>query len=311
MDILAIGEPLCELSSSDASPDDFTRRLGGDTLNAAIYLARLRPDLRIGYMSRLGDDWMSSWMRQAIAAEGIDVSAIAAEPGGSPGLSFIRTGANGERDFLYWRDRTPARRMFSEGEGEIPALDGARCILLSGIVLAILPDAARERLLAALERRRREGCHVVFDTNYRPALWSGPAEAREWTCRMLAIATHVMPSLDDVAAIFGSGDADAALAACAEHARGEVVLTTGGGPVLCRTADGVLSRIDLPPPVAARDTTAAGDSFNAGFLSARLRGAPLPGAVLAGARLAARVVQFPGAIIPSEMMREEVLLHAV
>lgn len=311
MDIVSIGEPLAEFTSDAARPDLFQRRPGGDMLNAAIYLARLRPDLRVGYLSRLGDDAMSRWMRAAIAAEGVDVSRIGEEPGGRPGLSFVQTDPTGERSFTYWRDQAPARRMFGADGAEVATLGSPRCILFSGVTLAILPAAARTRLLSALSALRERGCLIAYDTNYRPILWSAPEEAAEWTGRALATASVALPSAEDLAILYGETDPEAALALCARQSSGEVVLTTGGGTVLHHDPASGVTPIALPPPVPAVDTTAAGDSFDAGFLSARLRGLDPKAAVLAGARLAALVVQWPGAVIPVEAMLEEIAAHAV
>jgi len=47
------------------------------------------------------------------------------------------------------------------------------------------------------------------------------------------------------------------------------------------------------------DTTAAGDSFNAGYLSARLQGSDVVSACKAGHALASKVIQFRGAILPA------------
>ncbi|MEX1663124.1 sugar kinase [Thioclava sp. 15-R06ZXC-3] len=311
MDILCIGEPLAEFTNDAANLNQFHRRLGGDMLNAAIYLARLRPDLRIGYLSRLGDDAMSRWMRNAIAAEGVDVSGVALEPHGSPGLSFISTDEDGERSFVYWRDQSPARRMFSPEMSEAPALSNARAVLFSGIALAILPAAARARMLSALAHARAAGCLVAYDTNYRARLWTSHQEATDWSSRALAVASVALPSLEDMGALWGCDTPEAALQHCARFATGEIVLTTGGGAVLHRSSAGEAQSIALPAPVRARDTTAAGDSFDAGFLSAFQRRKSPREAVLAGARLAARVVQFPGAIIPKSAMHEEIAEHAV
>jgi 2-dehydro-3-deoxygluconokinase len=50
------------------------------------------------------------------------------------------------------------------------------------------------------------------------------------------------------------------------------------------------------------DTTAAGDSFNAGYLASRLDGGTPQHAAAEGHRLAGRVIQYPGALIAREVM---------
>jgi len=51
------------------------------------------------------------------------------------------------------------------------------------------------------------------------------------------------------------------------------------------------------------DSTAAGDSFNAGFIAARLQGADLCAAVHAGSSLAAQVIAKFGALVDVDVMR--------
>ncbi|KEZ63562.1 hypothetical protein C1E_0230775 [Pseudomonas amygdali pv. tabaci str. ATCC 11528] len=50
------------------------------------------------------------------------------------------------------------------------------------------------------------------------------------------------------------------------------------------------------------DTTAAGDSFSAAYLAARLMGEHLRQAAEAGHRLASVVIQHPGALVPKSVM---------
>ncbi|WP_140847591.1 sugar kinase [Paracoccus sp. FO-3] len=302
MRYLCIGEPLVEFTARRDAPSTFDRRAGGDTLNSAVYLARLLPAGSVGYLSRLGDDAMSAWLREVLAEEGI-ADLCGPEPGGRPGLSFISTDARGERSFLYWRDQAPARRMFDNGDAALRAVAEAGTVLLSGVTLAILLPESRERLLAALERRQAAGGRIVLDTNYRPALWPDAATARAVIGRAAALATLVLPSLDDLASCFGIPDPAGAMAALAGLGGAEIVLTTGGGEVLRRPPG--QDRIEshpLPPMVAAVDTTGAGDSFNAGWLAACDAGLPPAAAVAIAARLAAVVVAHPGAVIPRSAM---------
>ncbi|MGO4853681.1 sugar kinase [Phaeovulum sp. W22_SRMD_FR3] len=302
MRYLSIGEPLAEFTAQRETPSRFDRRAGGDTLNTAIYLARLSGAGQVGYLSCLGDDPQSQWLREAIAEEGIDTAALAERKGGRPGLSFISTDAQGERSFTYWRDQAPFRQHFDD-PAALGALERADCLILSAVTLAVLHPTGRENLLGALERRRAQGAQVAFDTNYRPVLWPDAAAARDVMDRMAAIATMILPSLDDLAACYGTTSPQAALERLMAVSTAEIVLTTGGGDVLHRAAGSAQGeRYKLPPAVAAHDTTGAGDSFNAGWLVARARGLSVAESITAAARLATVVVCHPGAIIPQDAM---------
>lgn len=304
MRILAIGEPLVEFTARPDAPSTFDRRLGGDTLNTAIYLARLMGPGAVGYLTGLGDDAMSRWLIAEAEAEDVGMAPVVLRPGGRPGLSFISTDAAGERSFLYWREHAPFRSLFCDaGQAPLAALEQAGTLFLSAITLAVLHEDGRARLIDALARRRKAGARIVFDTNYRPALWPDAKTAGRVIAQAAGIATLVLPSMDDMAACFGTAALAEAMALLMRLTEAEIILTTGGAAVLRRAAgETEVQTHALPPAIVARDTTGAGDSFNAAYLAARLAGlAPQP-AILAAARLAAVVVQHPGAIIPRHAM---------
>ena len=83
-------------------------RYGGDTLNTAIHLARAGHD--IAYVTAVGTDPISDALVAAWAAEGIDTRHVLRHPDRNPGIYAIYLDEQGERSFLYWRDRSAARR---------------------------------------------------------------------------------------------------------------------------------------------------------------------------------------------------------
>jgi 2-dehydro-3-deoxygluconokinase len=85
-----------------------------------------------------------------------------------------------------------------------------------------------------------------------------------------------------------------------------VVVKRGPQPTLVRLAgaDGPPLAVPVEPVARVLDTTAAGDSFAGAYLAARLQGATPSQAAAAGNRLAARVVQHPGAVIPAAAMAD-------
>jgi 2-dehydro-3-deoxygluconokinase len=294
MRLVAVGECMVELAP--AAGGLFALGFAGDTFNTAWYLRRLLPAAAVDYLSAVGTDALSDRMLGFMADQGIGTRHVARQAGRGVGLYLIRL-EGGERQFSYWRTESAARHLADDPERLDRGLRGARLAYLSGITLAILAPAARARLLAALAAARAAGATVAFDPNIRPALWPDAGAMRAALAQAAALADIVLPSFDDEARAFGDADPGATARRYAAAGPGLVVVKDGAGPVVA-LARGRLLRRPVPaaavPPV---DTTAAGDSFNAGCLAGLLAGQPLDAAIARGIRLAGRVIAAPGALV--------------
>ena len=82
---------------------------------------------------------------------------------------------------------------------------------------------------------------------------------------------------------------------------GEIALKRGGDGAIV-LADGTRTTVPVPKAVTPVDTTAAGDSFNAAYLAARLRAEAPADAARAGHALASIVIRHRGAIVPKDAM---------
>jgi 2-dehydro-3-deoxygluconokinase len=295
----AIGECMIELSPRPAGL--FSLGFGGDTLNTAVYLARL--GVSIDYLTALGDDPFSTRMLESWRAEGVGTRLVPRLAGRLPGLYVIEIDSAGERRFSHWRDRAPARELFALPQTAeiLAAMNGYDLIYLSGISLSLYGDAGRAVLFEGLDAARRAGARIVFDGNYRARNWVGAAEARAAMQAMLERTDIALTSLDDEQAVHGDEDVRATVRRLRGLGIGEIVVKQGAEGCVVVDADGEHA-LSATPQGAVVDTTAAGDSFNAAYLAARLAGQSELQAAASGHRLAGTVICHPGAIIPREAM---------
>jgi 2-dehydro-3-deoxygluconokinase len=294
--VVCIGEVMIEMARG--SDGRFGIACGGDTFNTAIYLARC--GVNVAYATALGDDRFSDGIVAIAAAEGVATDLIPRLPGRLPGLYLIETDPEGERHFHYWRDNSPARELFEAPEwGQIAeSLVAAQMIYFSGVTLGIYSNNALGRFLAVLELARKSGVTIAFDSNFRPAIWKGDVQrARTVFTETLKRVDVALPTFDDEALLWG----DASPQATADRLRAlgiaEIVIKNGQKDALI-VAGGRQEFIAVPEIVEPIDTTAAGDSFNAGYLAARLSGTPPEEAVAAAHKLAADKIRHRGAIMP-------------
>jgi len=311
--VAVIGECMLELTHGNMASNEIALPMsmsyGGDTINTSIYLSR--NGIAVTYITGLGDDIMSDWLLEQWAKEGIDCSLVARMHNSVPGMYMINVDEQGERSFLYWRKHSPASRLFDNADSAeklFESIANYEYLYLSGISLAILPSNSCEALLDLLKTYRNQGGKVIFDGNYRPALWSSQSIAQEVYSKMYQLTDVALPTLEDEELLFGFDSAEQVMQAVRELGVQEVVVKMGEGGCLALYDDSL--NYVAAESIEPVDTTAAGDSFNAGYLAARLKGDAGVEACHAGHKLAARVIQHRGAIIPADSTHESKMIAA-
>lgn len=300
--VAVLGECMVELQRQG---ELYRPNFGGDTLNTAVYLSRLTAEKGVttAYITGLGQDDFSQQMLAAWQQEQIDTQYVWRSATKLPGLYTITTDEQGERSFHYWRSDAAARYWLREHTcaSLVALLQQFDWLYLSGVSLAILPEDSRALLFAALTQLKQQGVNIAFDNNYRPALWVDQAQAQACYRQMLALTELAFLTFDDEQLLWGDVDEQTAIARTQQAGVAEIVIKRGALPCYIVTAG---SRYEVGAEKVAKivDTTAAGDSFSAGYLSKRLLGATPELAAKAGHSLAATVIQYPGAIIARQAM---------
>lgn len=307
--IAAIGEVMIELAPYAATTDSPREvkvlSFAGDTFNTAVYLARL--GAATDYVTILGDDTYSDQILALMEREGIGHGAVGRLAGTSPGLYMISNTADGERTFSYWRDQAPARQLFASDEAAAALTDqlaGCDTLYVSGITLAIIPPEARRRLVGFLKAFRARGGTVAFDSNYRSRLWSSRDEAQQAILALMHQADIALLTLDDEKLLCDDDSVDACQERYEECGLRELVLKRGAQEVIVITPESRMA-VPVPPVKDVLDTTGAGDTFNAGYMAARLRGESPVDAAREGIRCAGIVIRHRGGVIDREIFNKE------
>lgn len=297
--IASIGECMIEISLGHES--DATMSFGGDTLNMAVYMSRL--GYNVEYVTVVGDDPFSDSMVSAWESEDVGVKFVERLPNRLPGIYAISTDSDGQRQFFYWRLESPARELFNlDGiENKLADLVNFEYIIISGITISIYNQSNREKLLSLVKMTRARGGKIVFDPNFRMRGWQNSEDAKLAFLPFLHETDIALPTFKDEQILFGDKDPYQCAQRLASFGIDEVVVKHGPNPCIVRVA-GETTEVSAKLTEVPVDTTAAGDSFNAGYLGARIAGARPIDAAHAGHQLAAAVIQHRGAIIPKVAM---------
>lgn len=293
--MVAIGEAMIEMAV--VGDNQYRRNFAGDTFNTAWHMAQmLGGRCQVGFVTCVGTDTLSDDFLAQIGGDDVDTSAIRRVADRTMGLYLIAL-SGVERSFHYWRSASAARLLARDQHWLDNAIDGAGLIHISGITLAILSPDDRTRLFDALRKARVKGARVSFDPNIRPKLWASQDEARETARTFLDVTDIALPSFDDEQDLWGDASPEITRQRIHHAGVSEVIVKNGAAPVTAIIA-GEQFTVETPALTDIRDTSGAGDAFNAGYLAARLRGQAPRDAVVLGQKIAGEVIRHFGACIP-------------
>lgn len=297
---LIIGECMVELAPHGIGL--LRQRFAGDTLNTAVYLKRCFPECDVNYYTAVGTDSLSSNMMSFFATENINTQYVVASEDKTVGLYLVNTDEFGERSFSYWRSDSAARQLINLKELPETYFD---IVYVSGITLAILDDEQRSKLFNQLMIYQAKGVSIVFDPNYRHALWENTARAREWTDRLYGIADIAFPGADDHFALYDHKSEDEIFTYLKMFSIREIILKRGAESI---EIDRQGIRYSIPVKTISKvvDTTSAGDAFIGGYLAMTLNGRSCAEAAEYASGVAGAVISASGAIADSAYFFQQV-----
>lgn len=239
----------------------FRRAAGGAPANVAAGFSRLGGTSC--FIGKVGADEFGVFLRQTLIRAGVDVTYLRQTRAALTGLAFVSLRADGERDFLFYRNPA-ADALLEPNEVPVAEIETARIFHFGSISLIEKP--ARTATLQAAGQALARGKLVSFDPNVRPALWPDLSQARREILAAMEFTILLKVSHEELAFITGaSAPESGASQLFARYPRLMLIAVTLGadGSVLflrdrCLALEGF--------KVQAMDTTGAGDGFTAGLL---------------------------------------------
>tara|TARA_B100000700_G_scaffold151983_1_gene168704 strand:+ start:6146 stop:7132 length:987 start_codon:yes stop_codon:yes gene_type:complete len=297
-EILAFGEAMT-LFVADAPGDlaeveHFQRHIAGADTNVAIGLARL--GLRVGWLSRVGDDAFGRYIRRTLEIEGLNCRHLTIDPDRTTGLMFKARAEHGSDPRIeYFRRGSAASRLSTQDASRVD-FSALRHLHATGIPPAI-SESCRDLCWHLLDQARANGASISFDPNLRPSLWSSEGEMRKTLNAMAAKADWVLPGLAEGRLLTGLDSPHDIAGFYLERGAQAVILKLGpAGGYYRGTLGGEERSFTMPgaPVAEVIDTVGAGDGFAVGVISALLDGRSPREAVRRGNLIGAKAVQVLG-----------------
>lgn len=260
----------------------FSRYVGGCPANIAIGTTRL--GLRVGHITRIGDDHNGRFLRESLQREGVDTRHIVADPTRLTAVAFLGIRDKETFPLLHYRENCADMAISPEDYSDA-YLHSARALLVSGSHLTT-PHAAAN-IASAIARAKAGGTKVIFDIDYRPVFWGlvnkdggesryvDSMTATQASQRHMGECDLIVGTEEEVHIAGGDTDTIRALRAIRATTSAPIVLKRGAagcavfpGAIPDRVEEGIV----VPGfPVDVFNVVGAGDGFLSGFLSGWLR----------------------------------------
>jgi 2-dehydro-3-deoxygluconokinase len=294
LDVATYGESLALLVADEVGAfedvEKYTRRLAGAETNVAIGLARL--GLKVGWMSRVGNDSFGRFICKRVAQEGVDVSRVVTDSEFRTAIQLKAKAVGGADPAIEYYRKGSAASHLSPADFDEDYFGSARHLHATGIAPAL---SATTMALAhhALDFMRARGKTISFDPNLRPMLWPSPQVMAEQLNALAFKADWVLPGLSEGKILTGYTEPRDIAGFYLDRGVSLVVVKLGEQGAYYRTAlgEGVVQGVPVTEVV---DTVGAGDGFAVGVISGMLEGLTIEEAVMRGNRIGAFAIQVVG-----------------
>jgi fructokinase len=264
-DVTAFGELVIDLVpvAGASAGRLFAAKPGGAPGNVAAGIARL--GLSAAMLSKVGPGSLGDLLVDTLARAGVTTEAIRRSATETTALAVVSAGADGERDFVLYRDGC-ADASYAAEEVALDVVRASRLLHVGSLSLGTPVSAEAQRLAVSCARDR--GIPVSADVNLRPAMWRDREAMRATGREAVANADIVKVSSEELFILTGLADRIAGAKALWHPFLKLLAVTRGAEGADLFTADRHVRVAGFAVPIV--DTVGCGDAFMAALLAGLL-----------------------------------------
>jgi len=274
LDVVALGSALVEFTPRRrhiriGAATSYVKYPSGATLISVLCLSKL--GVRVGLISKVGDDEFGEWILSVLDRMGVDTSYCKVADGCRTGLSFCQVYENGRKDYILYRFPEYSRPEFALTPEDIDPhyIKETRIFDFSEASVRLHP--VREAAFKAVEIARECGKKVFYEVNLRRGAWVEKVERiREVQRQTIELADVILLNTEEAKFISNCNNLKDAVSRLLSFGPKVVTVTMGDKGCMVATTE---ERFEIPAyKVQVVYDVGAGDGFHAGFLAGYLSG---------------------------------------
>ncbi|MDQ0268547.1 sugar kinase [Cytobacillus purgationiresistens] len=293
LDVVTFGEPMVMFYANHPGPlhtaTSFSRALAGAESNVACGISRL--DLRVGYVTKLGNDSFGKFIIQALEHEQVHTKGISLSDTHSTGMLVKSKVLEGDPEVEYFRKNSAASTLSMNDFSET-YFSEARHLHATGIPSALSRDC-HHFTLTAMNYMKKLGKSISFDPNLRPGLWKDEKTMIDTVNQLAYLSDLFLPGLSEAQTLTGLSNPHEIAEFYLSKGIQTIVIKLGPEGAFYKTGQEEGYVLGFKPDQVI-DTVGAGDGFAVGVISSFLEGKPIGEAVTCGNAIGALQVMSPG-----------------
>ncbi|WOH38752.1 carbohydrate kinase [Thalassotalea fonticola] len=259
--LMSYGEVVVDFLPNNTDLSSYSPMAGGAPANVAVAYARLGGE---SYFSGgISTDNFGKFLRHSLEEEGVKLDYVQNIESANTALVLVSLDSEGERSFTFYRNDTADTKYATT---QIDSINWQDIDIFHFCSNTLTSDEMHENTIFAVENAREQNSIISFDVNLRPQLW---ADLEQLPSRVEHLINHSdLIKLSKEEAVYLAEQYKLTYQQYIERLlslKVKLIIVTNGADKVHLVSQTFSSYVEVPV-IKAVDTTAAGDSFLAGFI---------------------------------------------